>query len=96
MSRFEVQTGDLSGAASTHSEIAARIRDSSANIRGVASGAGGAAGERGAAQAFDDLGERWGTSIGRFADAVASLTENMGAAAAAYAETDDGVFGVSR
>ena len=96
MARFEVQTGDLSGAASTHSEIAARIRDSSANIRGVASGAGGAAGERGAARAFDDLGERWGTSIGRFADSVASLAENLGSAAAVYADTEDGVFRGSR
>lgn len=96
MARIEVQTSDLGVAGSTQSDLAARIRDCSTSIRGVASGAGGAAGERGGAQAFDELGDRWGRALDSFAEAVASLATNLGTAADAYTETDASAFGGAR
>ena len=86
--RMEAQPGDLSGAGSTQSAIAADIVELSGRMTTAAEGAS-AAGDPALAEAITGAVQSWQASLAMVADSVAGTGRNLSAAAGIYTYVDE-------
>lgn len=87
MARIEAQPDTLAGAGATQRQLAGRITELAGRIERAGS-ASGAAGDPALSGAISDCLAGWSASLGMLAESVGGLGANLGAAGAAYSETD--------
>ena len=89
MSRFEVETSQLTGAGAGHASVAGDLTALGTQVSDHAGAASAAIGDPHAGGILADTGSAWSASLTGLADAVARLGTNLDAAARAYAEVDE-------
>ncbi len=92
MSRFEVETSQLTGAGAGHAALAGDVSGLGIQAGDHAGAASAAIGDPHAAGILADAGDAWAASLAGLADAVSRLGTNLEAAAAAYAQVDENVM----
>jgi len=89
VSRFEVETSQLTGAGAGHASVAGDLAGLGTQVGDHAGAASAAIGDAHAGGVLADTGSAWAASLSGLADAVARLGTNLDAAARAYAEVDE-------
>jgi hypothetical protein len=89
MPDFKVNTDELAAGRGHHHIIAGALGGSSGVLRAASSSVAESAGHPGAMAAGADFGMAWEGHLASNADAIRRTGDNLGAAAAAYRETDD-------
>jgi hypothetical protein len=89
MPDFKVNTDELAAGRGHHHMIAGALGGSSGVLRAASSSVAESAGHPGAMAAGADFGMAWEGHLASNADAIRRTGDNLGAAAAAYRETDD-------
>ena len=92
MSRFEVETSQLTGAGASHAGVASELVGLGTQVSDHAGAASAAIGDPHAGGVLADCGEAWSASLHGLAEAVGRLGANLDAAAAAYAQVDEQVM----
>jgi hypothetical protein len=87
---IHVRTDELAVGQGHQAGIAAAIVGSAGLVRAASGAIAEAAGHAGAASAGADWGAAWETELVSRAEVARRAGENLGAAAAAYRETDEG------
>jgi hypothetical protein len=90
MPRIHVNTDELAAGQGHQAAIAAALGGSGGALRAASSTIADAAGHPGAMAAGADWGAAWESAFAARADAILRAAQNLGAAAEAYRETDDG------
>jgi uncharacterized protein YukE len=96
MSRFEVETSQLTGAGAGHAALAGDLSGLGAQVGEHAGAAAAAIGDAHAGGVLADTGDAWAASLNGLADAVSRLGVNLDAAARAYAQVDEDVMPLPR
>lgn len=91
MPSIRVHPEDLGVAGQEQAALAHRILELSSRLQQAASSAAAAVGEPAAAGAVSDFGATWAVSLEGLAESVGVLGTNLGSAAWAYVQTDEGV-----
>jgi uncharacterized protein YukE len=89
VSRFEVETSQLTGAGAGHASVASELVGLGTQVGDHAGAASAAIGDAHAGGVLADTGSAWSASLNGLADAVSRLGANLDAAARAYAEVDE-------
>ena len=90
MPGFQVNTDELAAGRGHHDTIAGAIGGSAGLLRAAAGSIADAAGHPGASAAGADWGTVWEVELAGRAEAIRRTGQNLGAAAEAYRETDEG------
>jgi hypothetical protein len=92
MPRIEVEPGQLHGASGRQLALAGQVAGLCGTLEAAGDAAAGAAGQPVAAAAIADCAGAWSVSLQMFAESVAGLATNVGAAGSAYETTDAGAM----
>ena len=90
MPGFDVNADELAAGQGHQAGLAASIAGSAGLIRAASAAIAGAAGHAGAASAGADWGAAWEGELRSRAEVARRAGENLGAAASAYRESDEG------
>jgi hypothetical protein len=90
MPDFKVHADELAAGRGHHHAIAGALGGSAGLLRAAASTVAESAGHDGAMAAGADWGTAWEGHLATNAEAIRRTGDNLGAAAAAYRETDEG------
>ena len=92
MGGFQVQPGDLAGAATGHESLAGELLSLAARLEGIGADAAGSAGDPGATEAIARNALAWSGSVKALAASLSGTGANLGAAGSAYSVTDGGAM----
>jgi hypothetical protein len=90
MPGFEVNTDALAAGRGHQDAIATAVGGTAGLVRAAAAAISDSAGHAGASAAGESRGVAWESELARHADGLRQSAVNLGAAAAAYRETDEG------